>query len=218
MKRIENPWMLSVVVCLLSSVMAWAAPVVLNPSFEEPPFPGNPGGWDEGAGNPVGWTWNGGSHIGGVYGAGLAPQLTGAVKVLPVSDGVAAAYLWTAWSADCTMSQTVNGFDVGKKYALMYLEGSQSGTATDHFYVTLGGDTLVDHVIAADASAWNPIASPTFVASNTSLNLTFHVQALGDGDRSSVVFDAVSFTEIPEPTTAALALGGLVFALRRRRA
>jgi hypothetical protein len=127
-----------------------------------------------------------------------------------------------------SISQTIAGLTIGKKYTLSFYQaaGQQSGftgATTEQWKVTFGtqsfNSTLMNNP-SHDFQPWNQ-QTMTFTASAASQVLTFLSQGGPDGLPPFVFLDGVSLVEqTPEPSSlayACLGLSGLIAVWRLRK-
>jgi hypothetical protein len=124
-----------------------------------------------------------------------------------------------------SISQTINGLEVGKVYTLTFDWAAgqlvnRSGPTTEQLQVTFGGDTVfteVQSIVSGGFSGWQS-EKFMFTASNTSEVLTFLSLGTPSGLPPMALIDNVSLT-VPEPASWAmmiLGFGAIGFAMRRR--
>jgi hypothetical protein len=125
-----------------------------------------------------------------------------------------------------SISQTINGLEVGKVYTLTFdwaaaQLANRTGTITESLQVSIGNDLLVNTptvtVLTGEFSGWMT-QSYTFTASQTSEVLTFLSMGTPTGLPPMALLDDVSIT-VPEPASWAmmiLGFGAIGFAMRRR--
>lgn len=129
------------------------------------------------------------------------------------------------------ISQTITGLVAGKTYDLGFYwaaaqQSGYTGLNTEQWIVSLGGQTISTSVYnnaSHGFSGWMH-ESFTYTATSTSEVLSFLARGTPTGEPPFSLLDGVSLTaNVPEPSTTALIVGGLVLLgcasrLRRRRA
>lgn len=172
------------------------APIVANPSFETPPFPGGVG-----YGAVPDWTVSGGNMGVNPSSANQAPFLNG----LPVPDGTHIAFIQGAG----TLSQGVFGFEVGKTYVVQYAENERGAGANSvaRPYVRVNGELVVgEHNRVRNTPAFVSVTSLPFVATSTTMTLVMGNddpnQPGTTGGDNSVLFDNVQILEVTAPYIA----------------
>jgi hypothetical protein len=171
------------------------APVIGNPSFESPPFPGGVG-----YGPIPSWTVSGGNMGVNPSSTNSAPFLNG----LPVPDGTHIAFI----QGPGTISQTVSGFDVGKIYQLTYAQNERgNGAAIARPYARINGDFLVGETsLSRIPSGFVTVTSPPFIATNTSMTVLIGnddpLQTGGTTGDNSLLIDNVQIVEVNAPYVA----------------
>ncbi|HEX4505028.1 MAG TPA: DUF642 domain-containing protein [Alphaproteobacteria bacterium] len=131
------------------------------------------------------------------------------------------------------ITQTINGLEVGAQYQLTFSQaGAQqtgySGSTTDQWQVSLGGDTQYSDLIRNGShkfSGWEA-QTMTFTATSTSEILSFLAMGTPDGEPPFSLLDDVALEEIapappppaaPEPSTLAVMIVGLLGAIGVRK-
>ncbi|NQT37212.1 MAG: LamG domain-containing protein [Planctomycetes bacterium] len=172
-----------------------AAPIILNPSFETDTFTNGPGGtvaqnfaissWLDNSAIDVGinpfWTSRPTNPAGSPHADNGA-----------IPDGDQVAFLRDT----ATLSQSIDGFEVGKTYKISYFENNRSGThAPGGLKVSIDGTVIVaDHATAAvgGANSYRFVTSDPFTATNTTHALTFGSTSGAD---KSVLIDNITIAE-----------------------
>lgn len=125
------------------------------------------------------------------------------------------------------ITQAVSGFIVGHEYKLTFEWAagqlqSRTGATTEHFAVTLGGQTQSTSTVAIPSAGFSGWMSATMLFTATAATET--LKFLADGTPVNyppfLLLDGVNLTQVPEPAAFALLSAGLggVFLARRRRA
>jgi choice-of-anchor C domain-containing protein len=196
----------------LAVCLAWApaaqANLIVNGSFETPTAP--PNGFSVLAGAALtGWTISGGTIdlINNGY--------------WPAYDGLQSVDLsGTPGPIGTNISQTFATVP-GQAYLLTFAYANNADfpplTATADVEVTGLGTLLSESITHSNSTRANMdylIFSGTFVADSTSATLSFtHTGSTGIDNFQGIVLDAVSVTQVPEPTSlAVLGLAGLASA------
>ena len=206
------------VALVLSSVTAAATlvgPVVLNPNFTANDTTANN---NYNGGNPFyvqNWTPSGfGSNT------NTDPQ--------QYDNGAAGGQTVVGYlsGASTSLSQVVNGFVVGRTYAISVGANARSSVASNPTLRILANNTPVYgpatlapvNATGVFATAFTPIQSDAFVATNTFVTISFANASTSNANASTLLTN-VSVSQVPEPISLAvvgLALAGLVVARRRR--
>jgi len=127
-----------------------------------------------------------------------------------------------------TLSQTIDGLQVGTSYKLSfeYALAQQTGfdgpNRDNYWQVVFGGTTLNSSLLSiADGgfSGWKT-ATMTFTATSASQALSFLARSAAPGAPPFLLLDSVSLvSSVPEPATWGMVLGGIfLLAFLRRRA
>ena len=126
------------------------------------------------------------------------------------------------------ITQTLGGLTKGSNYAVSFdWAGAQqygyTGATTERWLVSLGGQTQSTATVNDASHGFSGWMHQTFIfqANATSEVLSFLAVGTPNGEPPFSLLDGVSAVDVPEPASlglmaAALAVGGLVFALRRR--
>lgn len=190
--------LVATIACLITSTGAYAANLVLNPSFEgnQSSFTVFPG-YISGNTTITDWTASDANRVGinGNAGSGN-PFADNGVK----PDGVAVSFIQSAGGAT-TLSQSVTGLSIGTTYKvtarLNRRNGSLNGSAVAQ--VTMGTETLLTNQVLDSVGGANPYRYVTFyhTAGATSETLTFQNQTSGGGSPdTTILVDAVSVDSV----------------------
>jgi hypothetical protein len=186
------------------------APVIANPSFEADNFAVFPG-YVSGNGPITGWN--------ALPGHGVNPGTTFGpfTDNGTIPNGTKVAFL----QEDGAMTQIIAGFTIGATYQIQYAENSRnccSGTAPS-VEVKVGGTTVVAaHAVppVGGAAAYREVTSDPFVATSTSMELSF-IKSNPQGGDTTLLLDYVriiapgtkpSITAEPQDTIIALGESG----------
>lgn len=187
---------------------AWAAPTIVNPSFESDDRSDNPG---VGYGPITGWTGGSGTND--------ASQPFQAESGSAIPDGVLVAFQQGVG----TLSQNVSGFETGKTYQLTYRENSRGNSpGQPDIEVRLDGLTIVPRHFVAKTPVYSTVTSGPFTYTGVTgtgvLALQNFTPATDGTNDNTVLWDNFQIAEVPEPASlGVLALGGLTLLARRRR-
>jgi len=218
---------LPVVVMVLCSTAA-AAPVLMNPSFEADTFDVFPGYCSDNG--PV-TGWIGSDYAGLNPGASMGPFTDNGL----IPDGEQVAFLQVPEPGEppTTLSQTVDGFQVGGQYIVRFHANSRDAYRTDPSGLELPGasltvmvddQTLIDSLLVPPVETsgsytqpYHLLTTPHFTATAGTMTLSFINPQVG-GD-TTLLLDQVTIERIPEPAALSLlAVGGAVVLRRRRTA
>jgi len=183
---------------LVCAALSSAEPVITNPSFEADPYARAPGYARANGGTIAGWRWTGN--------VGLNPTWSGKKPAHAFTDngrvpqGRQALFLQNV----ATASQTVAGFEKGKRYRVVYFENARHNNAparNPRLVVTLGGDVVVsEHAVApveaigSRALPYCRVESAVFTApSSGAFELVFRTTF---GDRVALLIDQVRIVEV----------------------
>ena len=126
---------------------------------------------------------------------------------LAAAEGDQFAYLWVPGNE---IAQTINDFEIGKTYPIVWSEAARAITPPGNLWVLMDSETLMASHAVPNDETWRQ-QSVNFEATATSHRLRFY--HAGDWDTMTFV-DDVSI--LPEPASLGLlALVGLAF-LRRK--
>jgi hypothetical protein len=181
---------------------ALAIPTVANPSFETDRYTTWAGYAGQNGGKLTGWTYTGTVGVNPVW----EDPKTPAGPRHPFDDnartpnGRQVAFIHNVG----TLSQTIDGFEAGKKYRVTYYENARHNNAPDRnpkLKVTLGGEVIVsEHAlkpvepIDSFTLPYNLVESAVFTApKNGAFELKFETTF---GDRVAVVLDQVAVVEV----------------------
>jgi len=160
---------------------------VLNPSFEDPPYPPNYPGY----GDIPGWIGGGGVNP---TGDDNAPFLNG----LTPPDGTHAGFIQCGVGGTGTMSQTVYGLTPGKTYIVEYYQdergANHAGYAVAGPSVRLGGQTVVPMTELIRTPQFRRVVSRPFTAAGETALLEISNTGI-QGDNTLLV-DKVSVRQI----------------------
>jgi hypothetical protein len=232
------------VLALLAMVTPAKANLVVNGSFEQTTLANS--GQVHFTGDVTGWTTNTSVPLGFIYFPGTQnAQLTdqfgtnnfqlwqGITHTIPNTspDGGNFLTMDSAPAYQGSISQTIAGLTVGKKYTLSFYQaaGQQrtfNGTTTDQWKVSFGTQSFLSTLLTNPTHDFQPWAKQTmtFTASTASQVLTFLSQGGPDGLPPFIFLDGVSLVQqTPEPSSlayACLGFSGLiaVWRLRNKRA
>lgn len=159
-------------------IVSTFAPPVADGSFEYPDISGYQYGVTGSA-----WTCSQGSLIFSDNGSGFGN---------PSFEGTQALVLQSA----ATVSQDINGFEVGKTYVLHWGESDRSGLGGNDIKITMGANVVSPlHEVT---TGWVRRTSTPFVALSSNLQLTIQAYNTGGGDRSTFI-DEVYLTQAEMP-------------------
>lgn len=117
-----------------------------------------------------------------------------------------------------TLSQTIDGLDVGQKYAIQYMykaRGEENVAFDDpNLITTIGGIEVHNELLIADEDADFAIHTASFFANAASMDLVFFQSVVGD---ATVFIDNVSIRAIPTPAALPVGLGMMMMLAARRR-
>jgi hypothetical protein len=171
-----------------------AVPLINNGDFEQVIL--NPATFQY-APSGTGWTFAGGSGISrngsGFQNGGIAAP-----------EGNQIGFLQGASS----MSQVISGFEVGKQYSLSFDFAGRVGGLDNNLTVLLNGSPIFN-VNDVTSSNWTAVTTGPFTATSSSYTLTIAASNPFGGDRTTFV-DDLRFNYVPEPSSAMLAILGLL--------
>ena len=173
--------------------------IVLNPSFETDTFANGLGGTVAQNFPITSWTDDSPADVGLNPFWNTRPTSPGGSPHADngaIPDGDQVAFL----RRNATLSQDVSGFQIGRRYQVVYFENNRSGSHNNgRLQVSLGGSVVVDHTTSA-VGGTNPyrlVTSDMFTATGASHTLAF--QSTSGADRS-VLIDHVAI----QPVTTSL--------------
>jgi len=182
--------------------IAAAAPRVVNPSFEADTFEVPPGYASNNGGAITGWQYQGNVGINPWWGNPAERTAPGHSfsdnAIVPAGRQVA------LMQNQCELRQTIDGFEAGKRYRLVFRENARKfnrAEARPRLEVTLGGETIVSPHAVTPVEAMNSrtlpyhlVESAPFTAPTAgTLKLVFKTTV---GGGVTVLLDAISLDEI----------------------
>jgi len=122
------------------------------------------------------------------------------------------------------VTQTVSGLTVGHTYQLSFWQaGAQqytfNGPTTDQWIVSFGSSVQDSALMSLASNAFSPweLETMDFTASSTSELLSFMSNGTPTGEPPFALLDGVSMTDVPEPSTYALMIVGLLGVIGARK-
>lgn len=163
-----------------------AAPILLNPSFEEGalnPWPGYGPvqDWGTNTGN------SGSNDASGPFNNGL-----------PIPDGARVGFIQGGQPGGSSLYQTVTGLEPGRTYTVQYFENERGLTgAVANPSVSLGGQTIVSPHTITRTDAYRRVVSESFTATGTSHDLYLTNNPGGAGDNTALFDNVVVTRAVP---------------------
>lgn len=183
---------------------AGAGPAVVNPSFEVDAFTVWPGTAGQNGRKITGWQFTGVAGINPVWedAANRAKPRHAFDDNAKAPHGRQVAFIHNVG----TLSQTLDGFEAGKRYRVTYFENARHNNAPERnpsLKVTLGGEVVVsEHTlqpvepIDRHTLPYNFVESAVFTAPQSgAFELKFETSF---GDRVAVVIDQVQIVEVAD--------------------